>query len=108
VYAVITYAVTQRRLEIGVRLAVGAAPNDVIRLFMREIRVVVVYGLGSGVVCALISSRVIRSLVFGVSPIDAATYTVVIAMLVVVSMLATWIPARRASRIDLAHVLRGG
>ena len=106
VYGVMAYAVAQRRREIGVRLALGAAPSGVQRLVLgRGVRLAIV-GLAVGLVAALALARVIESLLFGVTPFDPATLVVVPLVLGAVALLASWVPARRAMRLDPVSALR--
>jgi predicted permease len=106
IYGVISYVVAQRSPEIGVRLALGARPGDVARMILRQGGVVAALGLGVGLVVAAAGSRLIDSLLFGVSPTDVRTYALVTAVLLVVSLLACWLPARRAARMDPLVALR--
>lgn len=106
VYGVMAYAVAQRRREIGVRLALGAAPSGVQRLVLgRGVRLAVA-GLAIGLVAALALARIIESLLFGVTPFDPATLVVVPLVLGAVALLASWVPARRAMRLDPVSALR--
>jgi ABC-type antimicrobial peptide transport system permease subunit len=106
IYGVITYAVTRRTAEIGVRMALGARPRDVAAMVLRQGATVAVAGLFVGLGGALVAGRLLTSILFGVSPADPATYTVVSASLLVVAMLACWVPARRAARLDPLRALR--
>ena len=107
IYGVTAYAVTQRRREIGIRVALGASHREIKRLFVRH---GVVLGLG-GVLCgaagATLLTRVIGSLLFGTSPLDPTTYVLVSVGLVGMSALASYVPARSAARVDPAQTLRG-
>lgn len=105
-YGVISYGVAQRAKELGIRLALGAAPGTVRRLVMREGMTLAAIGVALGLVAAILLGRTLTTLVFGVSPTDAATLAGVTALLVVVAAVATFIPARRATRIDVVTVLR--
>jgi predicted permease len=106
IYGVIAYIATQRTREIGIRLALGAQTGDVRRLFLRQGLVLTAAGivLGTGVSLAL--TRVMTALLFGVSPMDPMTYVTVAAGLAAVALLATYLPARRASRTDPIIALR--
>jgi predicted lysophospholipase L1 biosynthesis ABC-type transport system permease subunit len=106
IYGVISYVVGQRTSEIGVRMALGAAPRDVAGMVLRQSGTVVGLGLLAGLAGALTLSRVMSSLLFQVRPTDAATYTAVIAFLVLVAALASWLPARRAAAMDPLSALR--
>jgi putative ABC transport system permease protein len=105
-YGVTSYAVTCRRREIGIRLALGAQPAGVVRLVLLRIAVLSVSGLVAGVLAALWLSRFIAPLLYGLEPRDPATLAASIVTLAAVAALAAWIPAWRASRIDPAQVLR--
>ncbi|HLB44649.1 MAG TPA: FtsX-like permease family protein, partial [Candidatus Limnocylindrales bacterium] len=103
---VMTFDVAQKRREIGIRLALGARPDRVLGLVLgRGVRLAVV-GAGAGLVAAVAVSRVMRSLLFGVSATDPLTFVVVIAVLLAVAVAATWLPASRATRVDPVDVLR--
>jgi ABC-type antimicrobial peptide transport system permease subunit len=107
-YGLISYAVSQRSREIGVRIALGARRGDVLRLVMGQGGRLVLVGLVVGVGLGLAMARVMASglLGAGISPQDPVTFVVVPGVLVLVSVLATLIPARRASRLDPVVVLR--
>ncbi len=98
--------VARRRVEIGTRMALGAAPADVIRLVLARVSFLVGVGLLPGVVASLSISRFVASLLYGVEPRDPATLVGAAAVLSVIAGLAGWLPARRASRIDPAAVSR--
>jgi predicted permease len=106
VYGVLAYAVSQRRREIGVRMALGARPGTVRRMVVREAGVVIAGGVVIGLVGAGIVSRVLSSLLFGVAPVDMMTYGAVAGLLTVVALVASYLPARRASAVDPALTLR--
>ncbi len=105
-YGVLAYAVGQRRREIGIRLALGARRAEVVRMVMSQAGRLVAAGVGIGLVAALFASRVLQAQLFEVAPTDTTTYVLVAAVLLAVSLLASWIPARRASRIDPMSALR--
>ena len=107
VYSVISYIVTQRQKEIGVRIALGAQHSDVLGLVLRQGAILAVAGIAVGVVGSLAMTRLLEGLVFGVSTTDPLAFLGVIALLVSVALLASWLPARRAARVDPMHVLRG-
>jgi len=106
VYGVVSYAVTQRRMELGVRLALGARPDDVSWLVLREPMVLVMHGLLAGIAVALALARVISSMLFGVSGYDLATICGVVVLLAGVAAPACWIPAARTMRLDPIQALR--
>jgi predicted permease len=106
IYGVIAYVVAQRRREVGIRMALGAAAGEVQRLFVRHGLIVTAIGLALGAGTAAALSRVLGALLFNVSPLDPVTYGAGILALAVVGVLATWIPARQATRVDPATALR--
>jgi predicted permease len=106
VYGVVRYAVARRAREVAIRLAVGARPDSVVRLLMREGIVLVASGAALGLVLAAAASRGLESLLFGVTAIDPIAFIGAPLLLVGVGALAALLPARRASRVDPANVLR--
>ena len=105
-YGVMAYAVTQRTGEFGVRTALGASPGNILRLVLGQGIITALVGVALGLAGALILTRTLQSLLFGLSPTDPLTFAVVALMLVVVAMLACYVPARRAARIDPMVALR--
>jgi len=106
VYAVIAYAVSRRTAEIGVRLALGASSGDVRWMVLRQGGLVVLAGIGVGLAGAFALTRSLRGMLFGVSPTDFASYAVLTLLMLVVALLALYLPARRASRVDPLEALR--
>ncbi len=106
VYGVVSYVVSQRTTEIGVRLALGAEPRRVSAMIVRQSGLVVMVGLLAGFATALASSRVLGTLLYGVSPRDPGVFSVTILVLFAVAITASWIPARRAARISPLAALR--
>jgi predicted permease len=106
IYAVISYAVSQRTREIGVRMALGAERGDVSGMVVRQGMVLAGLGVGVGLVAALGLTRLMSSLLFGVAAVDLPTYGAVSAGLAAVAVLASWLPARRAASVDPAVTLR--
>jgi predicted permease len=106
VYSVISYLVTQRRQEIGVRIALGAQRGDVLGLVLRQGGSLALIGIATGGVGALFLTRLLKGLVYGVSTTDPMAFGGVIALLTAVALLASWLPARRATRVDPMDVLR--
>jgi putative ABC transport system permease protein len=105
-YGLMAYAVTQRRREIGVRMALGATPSDVLRLVLTRALRIVVAGLVVGLVGAAGVTRVLQTFLFGVTPTDPMVFAVVTLLLLAVGLLAAWPPARRATQIDPWAALR--
>ena len=107
VYGVLSYAVSQRTQEIGVRVALGAARRDVLRLIVGHGVTLAAIGIGVGLVLAPFATRFGRSLFYNVSPFDPVTFVSVSAFLLVVAFLASYLPARRATMVDPVIALRG-
>ena len=105
-YGLMAYSVTQRRREIGVRMALGAERRDVLRLVLARALRIVVAGLLVGLAGAVGVTRVLQRFLFGVTPTDPIAFTIVTLLLMAVGLLAAWLPARRASRIDAWAALR--
>ena len=106
IYGVLMHAVAQRTREIGIRLALGARRSEVIGMVVRQASWLAIAGLALGLSLALGASRLIRSLLFGIEPSDAMTYAAVALGLLAIALLASYLPARRASRIDPVRALR--
>jgi ABC-type antimicrobial peptide transport system permease subunit len=107
-YGVTSYAVGRRRTEIGIRLALGAAPAGVIRLVVGRVAVLVGVGVVIGGLVSLWAVQYVSTLLWGLQPRDPLTLVVSAIVLTAIGALAGWLPARRASRIDPARVLREG
>jgi len=107
VYGVLSYSVSQRTQEIGVRVALGASNRHVLRLVVGQGLLLAAIGVGVGLVLAAAGTPLARSLLFNVSPFDPLTFTAVSAFLVGVALLASFLPARRATRVDPVIALRG-
>ena len=106
IYGVISYVATQRTREIGIRMALGAAERDVRQLFLRHGVLLSAVGIATGLAAAAGLTRLMSALLFGVSSLDPATYGAVAAGLAGTALLASYLPARRASRVDPADALR--
>jgi predicted permease len=105
-YGVLSYMVTRRTRELGIRLALGAQGSDVIRLVVREVGLLVAIGLAIGLAGSLAAGKLTRALLFEISPMDPVTYIVVPAVLAAVAVTAAMLPARRAARVDPIVALR--
>jgi ABC-type antimicrobial peptide transport system permease subunit len=105
-YGVLSYMVTERRREIGIRIALGAARSQVLTQIMKQGLQVTAMGVTIGLAGALALNRLIASLLFGVQPTDTATIAFVIAAIMAVAVVASWLPAWRASRLDPNVALR--
>ena len=105
-YGVVSYGVSQRTREVGVRMALGARPSDVLRLILSGGMTMVAVGIGAGLLAAAAATRFLGTLVFGVTPLDAASFGAAAAILVLVALTAHWVPIRRALRVDPAVALR--
>src|ERR1700693_2480885 len=106
VYSVVSYAAVQRTHDIGIRMALGAAPQDILRMVLRQSVVLVGVGLAVGLAAALAGTRAIASFIVGVRPTDPITFVAVVGLLTVIALVACWIPARRATRISPLVALR--
>jgi putative ABC transport system permease protein len=106
IYGVISYVVAQRGHEIGLRMALGAQARDVVRLVLRNGMMLAGLGVAIGLAGAFALTRVMRGLLFGVTPTDAITFVTVSALLLIVAFLACYIPARRATKVDPLVALR--
>jgi len=99
-YAVLAYLVSQRTREIGIRLALGARPRDVLYLIVKHGMKLTVLGVVLGIAGALAVTRLMSGLLFAVKPTDTATFAVASGVLVIVALLACYVPARRATKVD--------
>ncbi len=106
IYGVISYAVSQRRREIGIRLALGAQPDELRRMFVRHGFVLAGIGVAIGLAAAAGLMQLMKSLLFGISPWDPITYSAVPLVLVAAAVLASYLPARRAAAVDPVEALR--
>lgn len=106
IFSVMNYAVTQRTTEIGIRMALGAEARDVFRLIVGHAARLVVIGAAIGVAGALLSSRALGSLLYGVKPADPWTYAAIVFVIAGTALLASYLPARRAARVDPLVAIR--
>ena len=105
-YGVIAYSVSRRTREIGIRIAIGANPSSVARLILRQGMKLTIIGVGIGLTLSLVASRLLGSLLVGVSARDPFVYVAVSLLLAGISLLACYVPARRAARVDPLVALR--
>jgi len=106
IYGVMSYSVTQRTREIGIRLALGAQSRDVIRLIAAQGMKMALIGVGAGLIGAYAMTRFVETLLYEVSAADPLTLAVAISLLIAVAALACWIPVRRATKVDPLVALR--
>jgi ABC-type antimicrobial peptide transport system permease subunit len=107
IYGVIAYAVTQRRREIGIRLALGASRHEISAMFVRHGVMLALTGVACGLAGAVVLTRLMASLLFGTSPLDPIIYVLVSVGLASIAAVATYVPARHAARVDPVLTLRG-
>jgi putative ABC transport system permease protein len=106
IYSIVAVFVSQRTREIGIRIALGAARRDVSGLFLRHGLILAAVGIGIGMIAAAAATRVMTALLFGVSALDPLTYVAVAVALGGTALMASYLPAMRATRIDPAVALR--
>jgi putative ABC transport system permease protein len=106
IYGVISYSVTQRTNEFGIRVALGAQSRDVLALVVRQSMLLILTGTVIGLAASFVLTRLLGSLLFGVSTTDLPTFAAVSLLLIAVAMLASFIPARRATKVDPMVALR--
>src|SRR5262249_40897551 len=106
IYGVLSYSVTQRTREIGIRMALGAAERDVIRMIAGDALRLAGAGISIGLALAFATTRYLGSLLFEVRPTDPLTYAGVSVLLTAIAVVASWIPARRATHVDPVRALR--
>jgi putative ABC transport system permease protein len=106
IYGVIAYSVAQRTREIGIRMALGAQRADMLGMILRQSLTLVIVGLVIGLVASFAATRLLKSLLYGVGAADVGTYALVVVVLGGAAFLASYIPARRAMRVDPMVALR--
>jgi putative ABC transport system permease protein len=105
-YGLMAYSVTQRRNEIGIRMALGATREDILKLVFRHGSALALAGMGIGLGASMIATRVLSSMLFAVSPTDPQTFVAVALLLAAVALGACYVPARRATKVDPMVALR--
>jgi ABC-type antimicrobial peptide transport system permease subunit len=105
IYGVLSYVVSHRSREIGIRLALGAEPGALMRMFVRHGLVLAGMGVAAGLAAAVGLTRLMASLLFGVDPLDPTTYAAVLGILLSAAALASYMPARRAAAVDPVETL---
>jgi putative ABC transport system permease protein len=106
IYGVNSYGVTQRMHELGIRMALGARPRDVMNMVLGQGMRLALVGIGAGLLFAFVLTRLMAAMIFGISTHDLGTFAVVTLFLVFVAAVACWIPARRATRVNPMVALR--
>ncbi|HKQ85133.1 MAG TPA: FtsX-like permease family protein, partial [Candidatus Acidoferrales bacterium] len=106
IYGVISYSVARRTHEIGIRISLGASRSDVLLLIIRQGLILALVGSAAGLVSAFMLARLMTKLLYGVAPTDPVTFAGVAALLIAVALLACYVPARRAMRIDPVSAMR--
>jgi putative ABC transport system permease protein len=106
IYGLISYSVAQRTNEIGIRMALGADRFAVLRMVLSQALLLAGIGLIVGLICAAVFTRVLQSMLFGVKPTDPVIFTVILAFLLAVVFLASYVPARRATKVEPVEALR--
>jgi putative ABC transport system permease protein len=106
IYGVMSYDVARRTPEIGIRMALGARPGVVLRAVLGQGAKLTAMGALAGLAGAIVLTRYLRTLLYSVSPTDPAVLAAAVALLAIVAMLAVWLPARRATRVDPIEALR--
>jgi predicted permease len=106
IYGVMSYSVSQRTREIGIRMAIGAQRRDVLALILRQGMLLTIVGTVAGLLAAVATTRVLASVLYGISPTDLPTFIVIVVLLGVVALVACWMPARRAAHVNPIEALR--
>jgi ABC-type antimicrobial peptide transport system permease subunit len=101
-----SYGVTQRRQELGIRMALGARPGDILSLVLRRGMKLTLIGIALGLMGAFASTRLLGDMLFGIKPVDPLTFAAMTLLLMCISLVACFLPARRATKVDPMNVLR--
>jgi putative ABC transport system permease protein len=107
VYGVMAYTVSQRLHELGIRAALGACRADLLWLVLKDAGAITTAGIAIGLIGAVFATRLTETLLFGISPRDPATFTLVTGLLMIAAFIASWLPARRAARVEPITAMRG-
>jgi ABC-type antimicrobial peptide transport system permease subunit len=105
-YGTLSYLVTQRQTEFGIRMALGAMPGSILGLVMRDLLAVLASGLAAGILISLAATRVLQQMLFGLGPRDPTTMLLAAGLLTAVALIAGYLPARRATKVDPMVALR--
>jgi ABC-type antimicrobial peptide transport system permease subunit len=105
-YGTLSYVVAQRQREFGIRMALGAEPGSILRLVMRNVLSVLAVGVLAGIGISLVATRLLQQLLFGLGPRDTVTMVAAVAVLSIVALIAGYLPARRATKVDPMVALR--
>jgi putative ABC transport system permease protein len=106
IYGVMSYAVTQRTHEIGIRMAIGAQPRDVFRMILGQGMMLTIIGMAVGLLGAFALTRLMTTMLFSVKPTDPITFSAVALLLLLIALIACYIPGRRATKVDPVNSLR--
>jgi ABC-type antimicrobial peptide transport system permease subunit len=106
VYGILAHITTARTQELGIRIALGATPNGIVGLVIRDALTMIVPGVAIGIVIDIAATRLLLSMIHGIGPLDPPSFVIAPALIVAAGMLASYVPARRATRTDPLQVIR--